>query len=607
MKKYLFMLTALILAVSLAGCNNGIDNPEYTTADNGTQIITENTAMRAAAEKANLASEDVRYTNVAYGTTENGNKYDVGFLHEGYEYSVTVDADNGKIESFEKNEITGIIDEETALGKAITESDIEALILADGEAFDKEKLADVEIELDKDDNEFEYEIEFKYETAKCLYAYEIEINAVDGSLKESECKPFAKDENGNLAGEADDDKDDDIEDSDDKDDEDDIDDDDKDDNSVEIGETLPQESLGEVFEESSDIAHEESSDIAVEDSSAEASEDISFEISEDVSENDVPVDKPIEKPIEIPENIIGEDAALNAALAKAELADVAKEMLNNFKLKLDEDDGAFEYDIDFCYNGMKYEIDVDALTGDILDFESKEIMNPEEKPDNRPEHKPENGENSGSGTDTPPVEESKPPVEEGKPPVEESIPPVEESIPPVEESIPPVEDSKPPIEDSKPPIEDSTLISEKDAYNIALQHSGVDESTVEKLHIHLDRKHGKNEYEIEFVSGYTEYDYDIDAVTGEIISFDKDAESCDAPDFSKPSEDEFIGKEAALNAAYAHAGINAEDVSDIEVELEKGRGVFKYEIEFKCGNTEYEYDINALDGTVIQFASEIDD
>ena len=36
----------------------------------------------------------------------------------------------------------------------------------------------------------------------------------------------------------------------------------------------------------------------------------------------------------------------------------------------------------------------------------------------------------------------------------------------------------------------------------------------------LDTDHGVTEYEVEFVSGNTEYDYDIDAVTGAIRSFD---------------------------------------------------------------------------------------
>lgn len=422
MKKFLSGFTALLLTVSLAGCNNGIDTPEYTTAENGTQIINENTAMRAAAEKADLTSEDVKYTSIAYGTTDSGNKYDVGFLHEGYEYSVTIDADSGKIESFEKTEIMGIIDKETALNKAITESGVESLY-----DYNRDCIKDIEIELDKEDGEFEYEIEFIFENDYVKVYYEIVINAIDGSLKTIEDETNHKKGPGDLTVDGDDNKD----------------------NSVEIGEVFSQES--------SDAVSEESSDIAVEDSS------------EDVSQEEIPVDKPIEEPIVIPE------------------------------------------------------------------------------------------------------------------------------------------DSVPPVEENKPSVKDSNLISEKDAYKIALTHSGVDENTIEKLHIDLDRKHGKKEYEIEFISGYTEYDYDIDAVTGEIINFDKEAESCDAHDHSKPSDEEYIGEDAALTATYSHAGVNHEDVSHVEIELEKGKGIFKYEIEFKCGDTEYEYDINALDGSVIQFAKEIDD
>ena len=61
------------------------------------------------------------------------------------------------------------------------------------------------------------------------------------------------------------------------------------------------------------------------------------------------------------------------------------------------------------------------------------------------------------------------------------------------------------------------LISVEKAKSIALaQVPGADESHLGK--IDLDREHGRMEYEIEIFYNNSKYEYDIDAVTGEIVS-----------------------------------------------------------------------------------------
>lgn len=60
------------------------------------------------------------------------------------------------------------------------------------------------------------------------------------------------------------------------------------------------------------------------------------------------------------------------------------------------------------------------------------------------------------------------------------------------------------------------LISVEKAKSIALaQVPGADESHLGE--IDLDRKHGRMEYEIEIFYNNSKYEYDIDAVTGEIV------------------------------------------------------------------------------------------
>lgn len=64
-------------------------------------------------------------------------------------------------------------------------------------------------------------------------------------------------------------------------------------------------------------------------------------------------------------------------------------------------------------------------------------------------------------------------------------------------------------------------ITANDAKQAALKHAGLDESQVSDVEIDLDRDNGRLIYEVDFNSGNTEYDYDIDAETGEVISSDK--------------------------------------------------------------------------------------
>lgn len=73
------------------------------------------------------------------------------------------------------------------------------------------------------------------------------------------------------------------------------------------------------------------------------------------------------------------------------------------------------------------------------------------------------------------------------------------------------------------------------------------------------------------------------------------------------SETGLIGQEKAKEIAFTKAGVTATAVSELEVELDCDDGVLVYEVEFRSGNNEYEYDIHAKDGTVVKEKAEIED
>ena len=170
----------------------------------------------------------------------------------------------------------------------------------------------------------------------------------------------------------------------------------------------------------------------------------------------------------------------------------------------------------------------------------------------------------------------------------------------------------------------TAAITQKDARKIALQDAGLTEAEVTISAEKLDTENGVAVYEVDFVKGNVKYEYDINATTGAVYS--KSSESTALPSTeaaAQPSEAEtaataaptaaateaarsFIGVDRAKSIALGHAGVSASSVSFSKAKLDDddGRGV--YEIEFYVGNTEYDYEIDAHSGGIIEYDKDRD-
>ena len=62
----------------------------------------------------------------------------------------------------------------------------------------------------------------------------------------------------------------------------------------------------------------------------------------------------------------------------------------------------------------------------------------------------------------------------------------------------------------------------QEVQNIALNHAGFAADQVTALRGEYEIEHGVPQYDVEFRHGYWEYDYEIHADTGEILSYSKD-------------------------------------------------------------------------------------
>lgn len=153
-------------------------------------------------------------------------------------------------------------------------------------------------------------------------------------------------------------------------------------------------------------------------------------------------------------------------------------------------------------------------------------------------------------------------------------------------------------------------ISADKAKKIALGDAKLAEKDVTFVKVELELEDNKLVYDVEFYSGNVEYDYDIDAVSGAIVSADRDIEnyvipaqpSAEAPTKAQASE---ISVEKAKQIALSHAGVGSARFTKAKIDYENGVKV--YEIEFKVGNMEYEYDINVVNGAIVSSSAEIDD
>ena len=70
------------------------------------------------------------------------------------------------------------------------------------------------------------------------------------------------------------------------------------------------------------------------------------------------------------------------------------------------------------------------------------------------------------------------------------------------------------------------------------------------------------------------------------------------------SDSAYIGVEAAKSAAFAHAGLEASQVTMGEVDFDYEDGRMVYELEFYASGAEYEYDIDASTGAVVKSSQE---
>ena len=140
-----------------------------------------------------------------------------------------------------------------------------------------------------------------------------------------------------------------------------------------------------------------------------------------------------------------------------------------------------------------------------------------------------------------------------------------------------------------------TTISAETAKSKALAHAGLSASQVTFVRATLDWDDGRSVYDVEFYTAdYKEYDYEIDASTGAVLSFDYDADHYTRPTQSGTD----IGLEKAKSIALSQvSGASSSHIRQAKRDYDDGR--VEYEVKIVYNNYEYEFEIDGTTGTIL--------
>lgn len=253
---------------------------------------------------------------------------------------------------------------------------------------------------------------------------------------------------------------------------------------------------------------------------------------------------------------IGVEAARSAALKDA--GETEGDFTN---ATLEERDGTVYYDVEFTAGGAKYEYAVDALTGSIIEAkkEGGESQSSSSQPSSSSSSSSQASSQSSSSLNSTPQAESS---------------------------------------QASSAAESTGLITEEEAANIAKEHAQVTDCTM--LPVKLDRDDGRQVYDVEFFTADgKEYDYEIDAATGEVLSYDYDAERQAAAASGTASITEAEAKALVLAQV---PGAAEENFLEFKTDYDDGR--LEYEGELFYDGMKYEFTVDGYSGTIREWESE---
>ncbi|MFR6065903.1 MAG: PepSY domain-containing protein [Eubacterium sp.] len=266
----------------------------------------------------------------------------------------------------------------------------------------------------------------------------------------------------------------------------------------------------------------------------------------------------------VKKNSIGIDKAIVIAM---EDAGVTEEDAIITKAKMSFEDGRFVYDVEFLANGLEFDYEIKAADGTVIK-KDKDI-------------------DETGKTSQPAVTQTA-----------QTTTAAQETTAQANN-----EQSNTNNNNANNETAQSGEISLEEAKSIALKKAGLNADSVTFTKAYTDYDDGRKHYYIEFYDSSYKYEYDI-STSGDVISYDKESRnnnSANTQTTTQPSNSKYIGIDKAKSVAISNAGKSESDVKFIKAKLENDDGIWKYEIEFISGTTEYDYEIDALSGKILDY------
>ena len=139
------------------------------------------------------------------------------------------------------------------------------------------------------------------------------------------------------------------------------------------------------------------------------------------------------------------------------------------------------------------------------------------------------------------------------------------------------------------------------ALQTALKDAGVNEADASRIRVTMDRDDGMLVYEVRFGAAEIEYDYEIDARSGRIISTDVERwDDDDRDDRNRTANANVaVSRDEAVKTVLGK--VSGATEKDVRIELDYDDGRYRYEGDIIYNGIEYDFEIDADSGRILEW------
>ncbi|MDR3164925.1 MAG: PepSY domain-containing protein [Synergistaceae bacterium] len=140
-----------------------------------------------------------------------------------------------------------------------------------------------------------------------------------------------------------------------------------------------------------------------------------------------------------------------------------------------------------------------------------------------------------------------------------------------------------------------------EAKSIALRDVGLSSEEVTFIKTASYKKRGVRLYDLEFLNGAAKYCYEINVSNGNIMACYSYMKNSHGSSGNTGNSGTMITSEEAWAIALEHASLSASSLKETKCKLDKDHGKMIYEVEFKTRQMDYEYEIDAYTGEILEW------